>query len=72
VPERAWEPGVSWTRAASSRGERGPTPGNLARAGPLWTCPLHDDGWVLRNDASLRPAKAYQSSMPGARPAVHN
>ena len=54
VPERAWELGVSWTRAASSRGERGPTPGNLARAVPLWTGPVRDDGSKLRNDASLR------------------
>ena len=70
VPERAWGLGVSWTRAAASRGERGPTLGNQARAAPLWTCPVRDDGWKLRNDASLRPAQAYQNSMPGARPAV--
>ncbi len=40
------ELGASWTRAAASRGERGPTPGNLARAVPLWTGPGRDDGWT--------------------------
>ena len=49
---------MSWTRAAASRGERGPTLGNQARAAPLWTCPVRDDGWKLRDDACRWPAEA--------------
>ena len=36
---------------------RRPTPVNLARAVPLWTRPGRDDGWDLRNDASLEASK---------------
>ena len=46
---------MSWTRAASSRDERGPTPRNLAWAVPLRTGPGRDDGWDRRNDASREP-----------------
>ena len=28
---------------------------DLARAVPLCTCPVRDDGWDLRNDASREP-----------------
>ena len=70
VPERAWELGVSWTRAASSRGQRGPTSGNLARAGPLCTCPVRDDGWTLRNDASLQADLGHLSARGRALCAV--
>ena len=52
VPERGLR---NWECAgrARSRGERGPTPGNLARAVPLCTGPVRHDGWDLWNDASL-------------------
>ena len=55
MPVRAGGLGVSWTRAASSRDERGPTPRNLAWAVPLRTGPGRDDGWDRRNDASREP-----------------
>ena len=70
VPERAWGLGVSWTRAAASRGERGPTLGNQARAAPLWTCPGRDDGWDHGSDVSLRPTLAHLSSAPAVLPVV--
>ena len=70
VPERAAELGVSWTRAAASRGERGPTLGNQARAAPLWTCPGRDDGWDHGSDVSLRPTLAHLSSAPAVLPVV--
>ena len=36
---------------------RRPTPVNLARAVPFCTGPARDDGWDLRNDASLEASK---------------
>ena len=51
VPERAWELGVSWTRACVVPRRARAEPGNLARAVALWTGPLHDDGWDRRTDA---------------------
>ena len=70
MPVRAGGLGVSWTRAASSRGERGPTPGNLARAVPLWTGHGRDDGWDLWNDASLEASKGLSDLEQKPRPVV--
>ena len=49
-------------------------PRNLARAVPLWTGPVHDDRWRLRNDASLGQPRPNQSSSrqkcPLAKPLI--
>ena len=44
VPERAWELGVSWTRARQPRRARADSR-KSARAVPLWTGPVRDDRW---------------------------
>jgi len=57
VPERAFGAGSELDARGGVPRERGPTPGNLARAVPLWTGHGRDDGWDLWNDASLEASK---------------
>ena len=70
MPERAWELGSELdARGGVARTPRD-GPRNLARAVPLWTGPVPDDGWKLRNDVSLRPTLAHLSGAPAVLPVV--